>query len=176
MTGEERNELVHAAWQTCLEKFPPALRDALSPVKGDPQPHPTIKNVARLRLLPRRKSPLTFWSSASCFFEITVGIRSTTGLVQGTVAFFQYPNKKECSSGRYYRPTIEILRLAEARRSEFHLDPTGGEKGAFIIFERGYWVKEFSAFPALRAGEDLAWMVTETLPLIQALSSTSQPG
>ncbi len=170
MTNEARNELAQAAWQTCLEKLPPELRDALSPAKGDPQPHPTIKNVARLRLLPRRKSPPTFWSSTSCFFEITVGIRSTTGLVQGTVAFFQYPNKKVCGSVRYYRPTIEILRTAEAKRPEFRLDPAGGGQGAFIIFERGFAVKEFTAFPALRAGEDLAWLITQTLPRIQTLS------
>jgi len=171
MIAGERNELAQVAWQTCLENLPPELRAALSPPKGDPQPHPTIKNVARLRVLPRRKLPPTFWSSTSCFFEITIGIRSTTALVHGTVAFFQYPNKKACGSGRYYRPTIEILRSAEGRRPEFHLDPTGGEKGAYIIFERGYAVKEFSAFPAVHAGEDLAWLITETLPRIQALNA-----
>ena len=168
--------------QTALQVFdaaiallPSTMAKEVMANRSDPKPlKKGNTNIMRLRMLPQQKAPILFWNSAWCFYEIGVGTyspRDGEGLNCGGIQFFQNPNMKVCGTGIYRRQVTEIISALAKARPGFvaGLDPAGK-----IHFGRRYLVKDFRDFPVTVAGEDLAWLIEQTLPRFQAIAIGSQ--
>lgn len=172
MTTPDPKSLALETWDECCRLLPKSLADNLVAPKADPAPFKKSGNdFVRLRVLPRQKTPLNFWNSSWCFYEIAVG-NYGGGFTVGGVAFIQFPNQKVCGEGRYLQPVLAVLeKLRAERAAEFELCAASPGLSAVTGFSRRYFVREFPVFPPAVAGRDLAWLIHKTLPQFEALPS-----
>lgn len=170
MNSTNPKELVLQTWDACRALLPGGIGQNLTVPSTDPAPLKKKEtNIIRLRILPAKKHPLQFWSSAWCFYEIAVGIYGG-GLTVGAVAFVQFPSQKVCGSGKYTQPTIQILEKVQAMHpADFVLTPAQSPDVSATSFSRRYFAKTHPYFPVEIAAQDMSWLIQKTLPQIECL-------
>lgn len=175
MSTHNPKNIALETWDLCRGMLPPHIVENLTVPPSDPQPlKKKDADIMRLRILPKRKHPVQFWSSSWCFYEIGVGSYGRgngTGLNIGGISFVQFPNQKACGEGRYLRSVSDIVRgLQRQRNTEFEV-VVAGEAGAVStqLFRR-YMTKSSPQFPVQIAAEDLAWLIQHSLPKFEAIS------
>ncbi|MDB6126033.1 MAG: hypothetical protein JWQ71_5026 [Pedosphaera sp.] len=161
-------QLAQATWVTCKSLLPPALIANLTFHSSDPAPFKKKgTDIMRLRILPKNRQPPNFWNSTWCFYEIGVGSYErgpNEGLNLGAVSFVQFSDNEKCGGGIYRNRVLRILnQLAFQRKNDFQVQD---EKS--IILYRRYSISH-RLFPHTLAGQDLAWLITESLPLFASL-------
>lgn len=161
-------QLAQATWNTCLSLLSPTLAANLTPHSSDPAPSKKKgTDVMRLRILPKNRRPSNFWNGTWCFYEIGVGSYergANEGLNLGGVSFVQFSDNEKCGGGFYRNSVLQILnQLALQRKNDFRVQD---EKS--VILYRRYGITH-RVFPYKIAGEDLAWLITESLPIFAAL-------
>ena len=75
-----RKQLALDTWDQCRSLLPKALADNLTVPKSDPalmSKENTL--IMKLRVLPRKKAPVNFWSKPWCFYEIGIGEYGRSG-------------------------------------------------------------------------------------------------
>src|SRR4051794_39341097 len=78
----------------CQKTLPRNAAGNLVIVGSDPRPLKKKEtDIMRLRVLPRQKSPIDFWNSAWCFYEVGFGVYDGA-LTVGGVLFVQFPFQK----------------------------------------------------------------------------------
>jgi len=173
VAGDSKS-LALAAWDECCRLLPQSLTGNLVIPKNDPAPFKKgATDIMRLRILPRQKTPLNFWSASWCFYELGVGLYDGS-LNVGGLQFVQFPFQKMCGSGSYWRPVIGVLdSLKDGRAGGFQLLPASG-RGSPTLYQRFYRNRDFPRFPVAETAQDLAWLVQKTLPQFAVLGSPSQ--
>jgi hypothetical protein len=175
MLPHNRIQLARDTWQATLPLLPPAIAADLPTAAGDPalfRKYDDTISIARLRIVPDTKAPPYFWSRAKCFYELGVGKYDGSASVLGRVAFLQFTNQKVCGCGHYSRPVSEILKtLAQERPQDFAFSDRSPDAAPMPMLARLYRAGPTLPFfsPNL-AAQDLAWLISETLPKFQRLS------
>lgn len=152
--------------------LPVRIGQDVAPHRSDPVPFKTKgSEFMKLRILPRTKAPVRFWSSSWCFYEVGIGHyarRDGEGLNVGGIQFLQFSNNAQCGAGAYAKQVEAILTQLHGLRPEFRLDRPGSGDQDHCSLERRYFVKQFAAFPVQVAAADLAWLIKESLSRFQA--------
>jgi len=175
MNQLSQREVALATFDECLKILPSILQEAIYSPATDPR---AIKkgdtDILSLRIFPKHKSPIRFWSSQWCFYEIGVGhyeAHTGEGLNLGGISFVQFPFNERCGKGAYQSATLEILRRLQGEKpSEFSLTEARHDKQA-TIFQRRYFITTHKTFPISVAANDLAWLIQKSLPQFQALGA-----
>ena len=171
MTSPDLKSLALETWDECCRLLPQSLAENLVVPNADPEVFKKgATDIMRLRVLPKRKAPLNFWSTSWCFYEIGIGTYDGT-LNVGGVQFVQFPFQKVCGSSRYWRQVINVLEsLKDGRVGEFQMLPSTGP-GTPTLYQRFYRNRDFPLFPVTEAAQDLSWLLQKTLPQFEINSA-----
>ena len=172
MNDQQAADLARDTWTKCLALLPAPLAANLAPHSQDPKrlKKKGIVDIMRIRILPVRKQPASFWNSTWCFYEIAVGSLDGSALCLGGVQFVQFSNNPRCGDCKWLLPVTAIIRDLQAKRpkdfiTEFQADPTTPRP----LISARYHAKPHKFFPPALAAEHLAWLIEESLPRFEAL-------
>jgi hypothetical protein len=169
MNMKDAQSTLLSVFDNCSAQFPKSITSNIQYARNDPQPFKKQNtDIIRMRILPRKKAPVSFWSSTWCFYELGVGVYDGA-LTVGGVLFVQFPYQKVCGRGSYATPVADILRaLGTGKESAFECHIPSGP-GDCTTYKRLYRCKQFPIFSVDQATEDLCWLVSNTLPKFEAL-------
>ena len=170
MDDQQAAALATDTWTKCLALLPKNLAANLNIHSSDPKRlrKKGTLDIMRVRILPVQKAPVSFWSSAWCFYQIGIGTYDGSALCLGGVDFVQFSGQKVCGAGHWFKPVKDILaKLEAARPNVFSVDPRTDIQCA-IIGAR-YRAKPHKYFPVDLAAADLAWLIKQSLPRFEAL-------
>ena len=168
--NKDPKALLLDSFDRCLAQLPPNIASNLTHPPSDPSPLKKKQNdIVRIRVLPRKKSPVSFWNSSWCFYELGLGVYGGA-LTVGGVSFVQFPFQDTTGDGHYCRPAIDILqRLGTGNGNAFQLIPASGP-GTATSYKRLYRNKDFPFFPVDQAAKDLSWLIANTLPAFETIA------
>lgn len=178
MTLEQQKDLARETYELFLQvlgKKNPDIEIVKPPSDPALIPKDNCKDVMRIRVLPKKKLPTGFWGVSGCFYEIGVGryaplLGDSSSLCLGGVQFFQYPQQERYGGGQYETDVKVILKklLAIAPKGfSLRAPETDGK----FHFQKRYVASEHKGvlFPCNQAAEDLAWLVSESIPQFWAI-------
>jgi hypothetical protein len=170
MNDKDSGAILLDTLDRCLAQLPPKIAGNLTHPQSDPSPLKKKQNdIVRIRVLPRKKSPVSFWNSTWCFYQLGLGVYGGA-LTVGGVSFVQFPFQDKTGDGHYCRSVIEIIqRLGAGKGSSFQLTPASGP-GTATSYKRLYGNRDFPFFPVEQAANDLSWLIANTLPAFEAIS------
>jgi hypothetical protein len=159
-TDQQKRQMAEKTYKLLCTRLP--LNTVCHPDR-DPckllKKHPMRFHV---RVLPIKRKPVGFWFENGCYYEILVGPSEERPDSIGSVQFFRFVNQKKFGGNKFTKQVSHILKSAEY----------GAPQGFNLIqdrkfhFEKYYYGKEF---PCDIAAKDLAWLISKTLHMFQAL-------
>lgn len=168
MEDREYAAIAVKTWEQCVHTLPTSLKTSLEIQSPDPKrfkKYGDSLDIMRLRLLPVKRAPKSFWSPKFCYYEIGIGPYDG-GLCLGGVQWIQFPNQKVCGANQWLPQVQSILNATNQKRPEFQIHSGIPELTAIQQF---YYAKPHKFFPSELAGKDLAWLIEETFPAFVAL-------
>lgn len=175
-----QKEMARKTYQKLLALLNPTIAKLIEHPKEDPKIVDNgDRNRMRIRILPVKSEmhPGGFWGRNRCFYEILVDPwKQELGSCLGEVEFFRYANQPN-GSGNKFTPKVSGL------LQKFRNESTQTAQQGFILilpdkespkffFQRRYYAnyaRDFKSYPCDAAAKDLAWLISKTLPELQAL-------
>ncbi len=159
-------EQIHSTLKFVLQSLPIALKSQLTHLSDPVRVKKSTKglDILKMPIYPKRLDG--FWSAEWCSYEIGVGLygKPTTG----GIGFFCFPNNKDCGKNYYTLEVESILRnLEQIRPKEFEFSV--GK--ASVSLNRFYLATKFPSFPCAQAARDLAWLIEQSFPEFEKMTT-----